>query len=218
MAKKTIVVVGAGRGLGNSIAERFAREGFRVVLIARRKNALDEYVAEFAAKGYEATGKAADVQDTAALTKVFDEIHAEFGVVDVLAYNAANMQGGKLTELTAEDIVSHYKTDVAGALHCVRAVLPKQLEQKSGALLFTGGLFGVFPNANYEFACMSMDKAALRAMAQMLNAELKDKGIFAGMVQVMGVMGTPEYFPATDLADAFWELYVKQDNFERIFV
>ena len=214
MSKKTIVVVGAGRGLGNSIAERFAREGFRVVLIARRQNALDEYVKEFAAKGYEAIGRAADVTDTAALTKIF----AEIGTVDVLAYNAANMQGGRLTELTAEDIVAHYKVDVAGALHCVREVLPKQLEQKSGALLFTGGLFGVYPNANFEYACMSMDKAALRALAQMLNAELKDKGIFAGIVQVMGVMGTPEYFPATDLANAFWELYVKQDSFERIFV
>ena len=41
MSKKTIVVVGAGRGLGNSIAERFAKENFRVVLIARRKNLLD---------------------------------------------------------------------------------------------------------------------------------------------------------------------------------
>ena len=51
MSKKTIVVVGAGQGLGNHIAERFAKEDFRVVLVARRKEALDEYQKEFTEKG-----------------------------------------------------------------------------------------------------------------------------------------------------------------------
>lgn len=120
-----------------------------MVLVARRQNLLDEYVAELTAKGCKVTSKAADVSDTAALTKIFGEINSEFGAVAVLAYNAANMQGDKLTELTAKDILAHYKVDVAGALHCVKQVLPQMLAQKFGALLFTGGLFGVFPHANF---------------------------------------------------------------------
>ena len=51
MNKKTIVVVGAGQGLGNHVAERFAREEFHVVLVARRSEALAEYKQEFEAKG-----------------------------------------------------------------------------------------------------------------------------------------------------------------------
>ena len=51
MSKKAIVVVGAGQGLGNHVAERFAREDFRVVLVARRNEALAEYQKEFEAKG-----------------------------------------------------------------------------------------------------------------------------------------------------------------------
>jgi len=159
-----------------------------------------------------------DVTDFASITKIFAEIHEEFGVVDVLAYNAANMNGGNLTELPVEEIISHFKVDVAGAIHCVQQVLPKQIEQKSGALLFTGGLFGVFPNHNKDFACMSIDKSALRAVAKMLHEDLKDKGIFSGIVQVMGVMNTAEYFTTDEVAEEFWKLYVEKKDFEKIFV
>ena len=51
--KKTIVVVGAGRGLGNHVAERFAKEDFRVVLVARHAEALEEYKQKFEAEGIE---------------------------------------------------------------------------------------------------------------------------------------------------------------------
>ena len=214
---KLAVVVGAGRGMGNHIAEKFAEQGFKVILVARRKNALEEYVEEFKNKNYEVNYKIADVSDTKSLTKIFDEIQAEFGAVDALIYNAALMQGGKLTEISAENLIQHYQIDVASAMHCVKCVLPKQIEQKSGAILFTGGLFGVYPNHNEEYACMSMDKAALRAMTKMLNSELKDKGIFAGIVQIMGVVGSNEHFSAKNIAETYWKLYQEKKNFEYIY-
>lgn len=165
MDKKLAVVIGAGRGMGNHIAERFAKENFRVVLVARRQSALDEYAAEFAAQGYDVIGKAADVSDTVSLTKLFADVQEKFGAVDVLIYNAAFMAGGRASELSAAEAVEHFQIDVAGAVHCVEQVLPKQLERGTGAIIFTGGLFGVYPNANFEYTCMSTDKAALRALA-----------------------------------------------------
>lgn len=214
---KLAVIIGAGRGMGNNIAEKFVSEGFKVILVARRQNALDEYVNEFKAKNSDAHSKVADVSNIQSLTKIFDEIHSEFGAVDVLVYNAAFMQGGKLTEISAENLIQHYQVDVASALHCVKCVIPKQIEQKSGAILFTGGLFGVFPNHNHEFACMSMDKAALRAMAQMLNVELKDNGIYAGIVQIMGGVGSNEHFSPKNIAEAYWKLYQEKTDFEYIY-
>ena len=86
-----------------------------------------------------------------------------------------------------------------------------------GAILFTGGLFGVHPNANVDFACMSMDKSALRALAQMLNAELKPKGIFVGVVQIMGVVGSNKHFAPKNIAEAYWQLYSARNSFEYIF-
>ncbi len=127
------------------------------------------------------------------------------------------MSGGRASEISAAEAVEHFKVDVAGAIHCVQQVLPKQIERGDGAIIFTGGLFGVYPNANFDFACMSMDKAALRALAQMLNAELKDKGIFAGVVQIMGVVGSSEHFAPKNIAEAYWQLYAEKNSFEYIF-
>ena len=215
--KKLAVVIGAGRGMGNHIAERFAKENFRVVLVARRQNLLDEYAAELSAKGYEVFTHAADVSDTDSLTKLFADVHEKFGAVDVLIYNAAFMSGGRASEISAAEAGEHFKVDVAGAIHCVQQILPKQIEQHDGAIIFTGGLFGVHPNANFDFACMSMDKSALRALAQMLNAELKPKGIFAVVVQIMGVVGSNEHFSPKNIAEAYWQLYTAKNSFELIF-
>ena len=135
----------------------------------------------------------------------------------MLIYNAAFMSGGRASEISAAEAVEHFKVDVAGAIHCVQQILPKQIEQGDGAIIFTGGLFGVHPNANFDFACMSMDKSALRALAQMLNVELKPKGIFAGVVQIMGVVGSNEHFSPKNIAEAYWQLYSAKNSFEYIF-
>ena len=214
---KIVVIVGAGKGMGNHIGERFAQEGFKVVLMARRQAALDEYIAEFATKGYEAYSKVIDVTDTNSLTTAFNEIQRDLGTVDVMVYNAALMQGGKLTEMSSDELMKHYQIDVASALHCVHQVLPKQIEQHSGSLLFTGGLFGVHPNENLDYAGISIGKAALRSVALMLNAELKGKGIYSGIVQIMGVVGSNEHFSPKNIAETYWKLYTEKTNFEYIY-
>ena len=61
--KRTIFVVGAGSGLGNGVARKFAQEGFKVVLMARREEKLAGFTDEFAQEGYEAAKKAVDVTD-----------------------------------------------------------------------------------------------------------------------------------------------------------
>ena len=211
---KTAVIVGAGKGMGNHIAERFAREGFRLVLVARRKEAVEEYAREFSSRGYEAYGEVADVSKIETLTEVFNRIQNQFGAIDVLIYNAALMEGGDASKLTAEDAIRHFQIDVAGAIHCVSRVLPKQIMQGDGAIIFTGGLFGVHPNANSSFACMSMDKSALRSLALMLNSELKSKGIFVGIVQIMGVVGSSEQLSPSKIAEEYWNLYESRRDFE----
>lgn len=215
--KKLAVIVGAGSGMGNNIAERFAKENFKIVLIARNKKNLDNYVEEFSKKNYEVYGKVGDVSNFEQITKIFSEIQNDFGVIDVLVYNAAFMKGGKLTELDADEVIEHFKIDVAGAIHCVKNVLPKQIEQKNGAIIFTGGLFGIYPNHNKDFSCMSIDKSALRAVAKMLNEELKEKNIFVGIVEIMGGVGMNEHFSAKNIADAYWKLYSEKNNFEFIY-
>ena len=82
--KKTIVVLGAGSGCGNRVAEKFGNNDFRVILMARNAEHLAEYEKEFNEKGIEVFTKVADAAQTETVTKAFDEVKAEFGVPDVL--------------------------------------------------------------------------------------------------------------------------------------
>lgn len=71
MDNKTIVVVGAGQGLGNHVAKRFGKEGFRVILMARNEQALKGYEQKFAAEGIEVYTHAVDAASPETLRKLF---------------------------------------------------------------------------------------------------------------------------------------------------
>ena len=85
--KKTIFVLGAGNGCGNRVAEKFGKNDFRVVLMARNAEHLAAYEAEFKEKGIEVYTKVADASKPYSVTKAFDELKAQFGTPDVLFYN-----------------------------------------------------------------------------------------------------------------------------------
>ncbi|MDO4399829.1 MAG: SDR family oxidoreductase [Coriobacteriia bacterium] len=213
--KKTIVVIGAGRGMGNHIAEEFGGKGFRAVLVARNQEALDGYVREFEGKGIEACGIAADASDTDSLTRAFEEVAERFGAVDVLAYNACILEGGKPSELSSAELMRHYQVDVASALHCALQVLPGMRERKSGTILFTGGGLALHPMP--EYTCVSVGKAALRALAIALNAEVAGDGVFAGVVTIMGNIEPGTRYDPADIAKAYWRLHEERADVEIIF-
>lgn len=215
MDKKTLVVVGAGKGMGNHIAKKFAENDFRVILIARNKEALDEYIEEFTQLGMEAYAIAADAADTRSLKRAFDEIREKFWIVDVLVYNAAVLKNGKPTELSPEELIERYQVDVASALYCVKQVLPEQLEKKNGTILFTGGGLALHPLA--EYTTVSMHKAALWALAITLNQELKEKGIFTGIVTITGNVEEGTHFAPGLIAEKYWELYKERSECEVIY-
>ncbi len=215
MSKKTIVVIGAGKGMGNHIAEKFAENDFRVVLAARREEKLAQYKEEFTSKGFEVYTKIADASDTASLKTVFDWTNKQFGVVDVLVYNAAILEAGFPTSLSQEEFMKHFQVDLAGALYSAQQVIPKQLEQKNGTILFTGGGFALFPAA--EYTCVSIFKAALRALAFTLNQELNEKGIFTGTVTIMGNIAEGTHYDPSKIAEKYWQLYTERKDIEIIF-
>lgn len=62
-----------------------------------------------------------------------------------------------------------------------------------------------------------VDVAGAIHCVQQLNAELKDKGIFVGVVQIMGVVGSSEHLAPKNIADAYWQLYCGRNSFEYIF-
>ena len=212
--KKTIVVVGAGNGCGNRVAEKFGQNDFRVVLMARNAEHLKQYEQEFKDKGIEVYTKAADAARLETITKAFDELKAELGVPDVLFYNVGiTVPDANLTEAKdAELLMRRYQVDVAGAYHAIQQILGEEFSRKNGTILVTGGGFGLYPMD--EFLPLSMDKAALRAMCIALHNKLKEQNVYVGTLTVTdSIVPGGKCDPAL-LAEDFWKLYIERGECE----
>ena len=210
--KKTIVVAGAGRGLGNGVAEKFGGNDFRVVLMARSEEHLKEYAADFTAKGIEVYTQTADVADFDAFAQTFGKVVETYGTPDVLFYNVGVTVADEEVKMTTQTLVERYAVDVAGAYNCVRLVDTEEFAEKKGAVLVTGGGLALQPYAGY--LPLSMDKAALRAMVHALAPVLKEKGIYIGTVQVTGTIGSNDFYAPKTIAEEFWKLYDLRETHE----
>ncbi len=212
--KKTIVIVGAGKGCGNHVADVFGSHDFRVVLMARNADHLAGYATELAAKGIEVATEVADASDFASVTRAFAAVKEKFGMPDVLVYNVgitspdAAIAGG----MTADILVDRYRTDVAGAYHAIKQVLGEEFSQKHGAILITGGGFGIYPMA--DFLPLSLDKAALRAMCLALHEALKKENIYVGTMTVTDSIVPGGRCDPHIVAEDFWRLYQQREACE----
>ena len=113
MDKKTIVVVGAGAGLGNHIAEEFGKNGFRVILMARREEKLQEYVTQMKTNGIEAEYQTVDCSSKDSIRTAFDAVKKKYRTVDVLAYNTAVLQDGFATVISPEELAYYAPAKIA---------------------------------------------------------------------------------------------------------
>jgi NAD(P)-dependent dehydrogenase (short-subunit alcohol dehydrogenase family) len=207
---KNLLIVGAGPELGESLARRFGREGFRVGLVSRTQAKLDALVAELAADGVEAVGTAADVRDPASLVGAIDAIRARIGPIDVLEYSPLiDMNSLQLvTEMTLDRLQEHFDLHVTGAVAAVNAVLPHMLQRGHGGLYFTTGGTAHWPSATHGSGCLTI--AALRHYMLMLSDAVAHKGVHVGSICI-AVPGQRDY-----LADLYWQMYTKRDRVEVI--
>lgn len=227
----TAVVLGVGPGLGMSIAHRFGREGYDIVLVSRSGARHRGYLDELAAAGVEARAFAVDVLDRARLSSTLDEI----GAVDVVYYGPGATDfddlPGEITTTTSDDARAAMRW-VYPAIDVVQHVLPGVVE-RGGGLLFAGGLSSVVPMP--MLGAFAVGSAALRNYAVTLNAALADKGAYAGTLTIGGVVergdihrmvqSRPEQFgdlagrtlDPDDVAEVAWRMFVKRDRAEEVF-
>ncbi|MDI1478369.1 SDR family NAD(P)-dependent oxidoreductase [Polyangium sp. y55x31] len=208
MSKPVIAVVGAGPGVGLAVARRFTREGFTAALIARRPEALDEYVSELRRAGAEAHGFAADAADEGSLRNAFATLKERLGAPSVLVYNAAVLKQGRPSELAVEDLLSDFRINVGGAIVAAQAVLPDMRAQKKGTILLTGGGLALTPFPAY--ASLAIGKAAIRNLTFSLGAEVEPDGIQVATVTICGFVKPGTHFDPDRIADAYWTLHTQE--------
>lgn len=213
--KKTIVIVGAGQGVSAGVARTFGKQGFRVVLIARKEEALAGLVRQLESLEIEAYGMAADATNPDSLRAAFEWIKANYGVPDTLVYNAAVIKPGTPSSLTEERLIEELKVDVVGALSSARQVVPDFISRGSGTLFFTGGGIALAPVAAY--ASLSIGKAAMRSLAYTFGEELAPHGIYVGTISIAGSVKEGTHFDPDRIAQVYWDMYEKREEREFLY-
>ena len=206
----SIVVVGAGPGIGQAVARRFAREGYAVALVARRAESVLALADELTATGATATAVAADAGSRESLGQAWPSIVAAVGDPDVLGYNAAAFQpAGPPTGIDVEGLVAAFRVSVAGALAATQLAVPAMRAAGRGTVLFTGGGLALTPVA--RAAALSIGKAGIRSLAFTLAEELGPEGIHAATVTVCGAVAPGTAFDPDDIADVYWQLHMEPE-------
>jgi NAD(P)-dependent dehydrogenase (short-subunit alcohol dehydrogenase family) len=235
-ARKAVVILGAGPGLGLSIARRFGRAGYVPALVSRSAARHAGYLASLAEDGIDADSLAADVRDGAQVRSALDTIADRHGVIEVLYYGPAAVDPAALPKpITQTDpaAVHEAMSWVYPAIDVTGHVLPAMMERGSGGLLFAGGLSSIRPMP--ALGALAVSSAALRNYAVTLNAGLAGTGVYAGALTIGGLIerGDIYRFVASrrdqfgdaasvsldpdEIADTAWDLYTKRDRAEATF-
>lgn len=213
---KTLVVVGAGAGLGYSVAERFGREGFQVALISRNQDKLDSLVTRLAQRGIHAAGFTGDVSDQKSLKAAIAAAKTRFGTVNVLEYGPSPDSDSVVDALaiTAANAAHHVDRALLGAVTAVGEVLPEMLEHGDGALLFTTGASATVPIPSH--ASVGLGMSALRNYANVLHTALRDTGVYAGTLMVATRIQKSTSGDPGLLAGEYWRMYLERNKFETV--
>lgn len=214
---KIAVIAGVGPGNGMALAERFARGGYRVALLARDGDRMTE--AAQAIDG--ARGYACDVGDPASVEEAFGRVTQDLGEIDALLFNAGSGVFKGIEEITPDDFEHSWRVNAYGALLCSQAVIPAMKRRGEGAIIFTGATASL--RGGKATAAFAPAKAAQRSLAQSMARSLGPAGIHVGLIIVDGMVDTPstrkamvdkpdDFFLDPDgVAETAWQL-VHQDR------
>ena len=173
---KVVVITGAGRGIGRSIAVACAREGARVALAARNEAELRETGAQVEAAGPKPLIIPTDVTDHAQVEALADAVVASYSHIDVLVNNAGI--SGPIGPLETNDVAAWVDTvnvNLTGTFLCCRAVIPVMLLQGAGKIINLSGAGATNAWSNMSAYCSS--KVAVVRLTEVLAQELEHKGI-----------------------------------------
>lgn len=182
-AGKTVVVTGAGSGIGRAVASRFAAEGWQVALVGRREHALQDTVSLLPS---DAQSRCAtfpcDVSRPEAVDAMAAAVLAQFGTVGVLV-NAAgiNVPRRSFDVLSRDDWHAVIDTNLHGAFYCVRAFLPAMREAGDGTIVNINSDVGKSARHLAGPAYVA-SKFGLAGLTQQINAEERTRGIRATSV------------------------------------
>lgn len=179
--KRSIIITGAGRGIGYATARRFASSGDNLILNDWKfgEDALElEHIAKEA--GGEVAYIEGDVSIPGDVAKLVSEAKRRHGHVDVIVSNAGIMQSGPTGETTFEEYNRVIAVNLTGAWNCIHAVLPGMIERRQGRIISVSSELGLIGFASYAAYCAS--KGGVISLTKAVAKEAAPYGVLVNSV------------------------------------
>lgn len=188
MGSRTVFVTGASAGFGEAIARRFAADGARVVVSARRSDRITELAKEL---GHDVLPLTLDVRDRAAVADAVSGLPPEFAAIDVLVNNAGLALGLEPAYAASlDDWDAMIDTNCKGLAYCTRAVLPGMVQRGHGHVINLGSIAGTYPYPGGNV--YGATKAFVHQFSLDLRSDLQGTGVRVTSVEP-GLSGGTEF-------------------------
>lgn len=176
MARKTVLITGASRGIGKAVAVKFAKKGYNVVInCAHREQELLQAQKEIEAYQVSCTAFLGDMGDLETCERMYKLIRKQYGGLDVLVNNAGVSYIGLLQDMSADDWNQIMTTNLTSVFNCCKLAIPFMLEQKQGKIINISSVWGNV-GASCEVA-YSATKGGINAFTRALAKELAPSNI-----------------------------------------
>ena len=174
--EKSVLIAGAGRGIGKRLAMGFAEAGARVGLLARSQPELDLAKLEIEQAGGNALRIRADIRDVEQMNAAVDRIRVVFGGLDVLVI-AAGVQGpiGPFVATKPKAWNEAIEINLIGVANACRAALPPMIEKRSGKIILLTG--GGSADSRPNFTAYAAAKTAIVRLVECLADEVRDHNV-----------------------------------------
>ncbi|MDE6556662.1 MAG: 3-oxoacyl-[acyl-carrier-protein] reductase [Duncaniella sp.] len=178
---KVAIITGAARGIGKSIAIKFAQEGADIAFTdLNRDENMEATEKELEALGVKAKGYASSAADFAQTEEVVTKIKEDFGHIDILVNNAGITKDGLMMRMTEAQWDAVIAVNLKSAFNFIHAVLPIMMRQRHGSIINMASVVGVHGNAGQ--ANYAASKAGLIALAKSIAQEVGSRGIRANAI------------------------------------
>ena len=147
VTNKTVIITGAARGIGFSIAETFLKNNANVIIIDLSEELVHKAVESLQKNYKQITGFVADVTNGKKIAEIFKTINQEFGSIDVLINNAGITKDGLLMKMKENDWDAVINVNLKGTFICTQKVVRYMMKKRKGSIINISSVIGMMGNA-----------------------------------------------------------------------
>lgn len=188
LTNRTVLITGAGRGIGRATALLFAAEGAGLVLVSRTERELSETAQQCEKRGAEVLWRPLDISDLGEVDRLFEEIAKRSSGVDILVNNAARFDKGLIAEYPVEKLRAMLETNLIAPLYLSQKVLPLMDKRKGGVIVSISSLSGYAEAEKFPtFGAYNISKYGLWGLTEILALESKQRNVRVNQLTLSGV-------------------------------